>query len=70
MCHIKMSFWDEKEVKRLFQELPFHNVLIEKPCIKCVKNMDLLQELLFYDELITVEYQKHLKDMEEVIGLI
>ena len=42
MCHIKMSFWDEKEVKRLFQELPFHNVLIEKPRIKCVKNMDLL----------------------------
>ena len=65
-----MSFWDEKEVKRLFQELPFHNVLIEKACVKCVKNMDLLQELPFYDELIIVEYQKHLKDMEEVIGLI
>ena len=70
MCHIKMSFWDEKEVKRLFQELPFYNVLIEKPCIKCVKNMNLLQELPFYDELIIVEYRKHLKDMEEVIGLI
>ena len=25
-----MSFWDEKEAKRLFQELPFHNVLNEK----------------------------------------
>ena len=26
-----MSFWDEKEAKSLFQELPFYNVLIEKP---------------------------------------
>ena len=26
-----MSFWDEKEAKRLFQELPFYNVLIKKP---------------------------------------
>ena len=25
-----MSFWDEKEAKRLFQELPFYNVLIKK----------------------------------------
>ena len=31
MCHIKMSFWDEKEAKRLFQELPFYNVLIKEP---------------------------------------
>ena len=29
-----MSFWDEKEAKRLFQELPFYNVLIEKPRIE------------------------------------
>ena len=46
-----MSFWDEKEAKRLFQELPFHNVLIEKPRIKHSKNKDLLHELPFYDEL-------------------
>ena len=26
-----MSFWDEKEAKILFEELPFYNVLIEKP---------------------------------------
>ena len=36
MCHIKMSFWDEKEAKRLFQELLFYNVLIEKPHIACI----------------------------------
>ena len=29
-----MSFGGEKEVKRLFQKLPFYNVLIEKPDIK------------------------------------
>ena len=28
-----MSFWDEKEVKKLFQKLPFY-VLIENPKIK------------------------------------
>ena len=38
-----MSFWDEKEAKKLLQELPFYNTLIEKPRIKCLKNIDLLQ---------------------------
>ena len=37
--HIKMSFWDEKE---LFKELPFYNTFIEKPRIKRFKNIDLL----------------------------
>ena len=32
-----MSFWDEKEAKGLFQELPFYNVLITKPKIKHLK---------------------------------
>ena len=49
MCCIQMSFWDEKEAKILFQELPFYD-LIEKPCIS-VKNIDLLQEVPFYDQL-------------------
>ena len=40
-----MSFRDEKEAKRLFQELPFCNVLIEKPRIKRLKNIVLLHEL-------------------------
>ena len=47
---IKMSFWDEKEAKRLFQKLPFLNIIIEKPRIKDLKNIDLLHELPFYDE--------------------
>ena len=29
-----MSFWNEKEAKGLFQELPFYNTFIEKPYIK------------------------------------
>ena len=46
-----MSFGDQKEAKRLFQKLPFCNVLIEKPRIKRLKNIVLLHELSFYDEL-------------------
>ena len=48
---MKMNFWDEKETKRLFQELPFYNTFIEKPRIKLIKNIDSLHELLFYDGL-------------------
>ena len=48
-----MSFWDKK--KKLFQELPFYNVLIEKPRIKRVKNIELLHELPSYDELSIVK---------------
>ena len=29
----------KKKQKRLFQKLPFYNVLIEKPLIKHLKNM-------------------------------
>ena len=47
MNDIKMNFWDKKEAKRLFQKLPFYNVLIKKPRIKHLKNMDLLHELPF-----------------------
>ena len=46
-----MSFWDEKEAKRLFQKLPLYYVFIKIPRIKHLKNIDLLNELPFYDEL-------------------
>ena len=29
-----MCFWNEKETKILFQELPFYNILIGKPNLK------------------------------------
>ena len=47
----KMSFWNQKAAKGQFRELPFYNTLIEKPHIKRLKNLDLLHELPFYDEL-------------------
>ena len=56
-----MSFWDEKEAKKMFQELPFYNVLIEKPGIKRLKNIDLLHELPFYDELSIVKISQAFK---------
>ena len=31
-----MNFWDEKEAKRLFKELPFYNALIEKVSFKVI----------------------------------
>ena len=34
-----------------FKELPFYNISIDKPIIKRLKNIDLLPELPFYDQL-------------------
>ena len=34
-----------------FKELPFFNLSVEKPKIKRLKNIDLLVELPFYDQL-------------------
>ena len=54
----KMDFWD---AKKLFQILPFHNVLIERPKIKHLSNIELLHELPFYDELRVVKKSNALK---------
>ena len=50
-----MSFWNEKQARKLFQILPFHNTFIEKPEVKKLSNIKLLQELPFYDELNVVK---------------
>ena len=42
---------DYLDRKKLFQILPFYNTFIEKPEIKKISNVKLLQELPFYDEL-------------------
>ena len=68
MVHIKMSFWDEKEAKRLFQELPFH-VLNEKPRIKHSKNKDLLHEFPFYNELSMLKISQVFKIKLKLIKL-
>ena len=45
-------YWD---AKKLFQILTFYNTFIEKPEIKKLSNIKLLQELPFYNELIIVK---------------
>ena len=40
--------WDAKKISQI---LPFYNTFIEKPEIKKLSNMKLLQELQLYDEL-------------------
>ena len=47
-----MSFWD---AKKLFQILPFYNTFIEKPEIKKLSNIKLLQDPPVYDELNVVK---------------
>ena len=56
-----MSFSDEKEAKGLFQKLPFYNIPTEKPRIKHLKNIDLLHELSFYDDLNIKQVSKAFK---------
>ena len=51
----------KKEAKRLFQKLRFYNVLIEKPKIKHLSNIDLLHELSFYNELNIKQISKAFK---------
>ena len=39
------------DVVDCFKELPFYNKHIEKPKLQCLKDIDLLFELPFYEEL-------------------
>ena len=57
----KNDFWNEKEVKKIFQILAFYNVLIEKAKIWYLSNIQLLHELPFYDELSVVKISKVFK---------
>ena len=57
-----MRFWDEKEAKKLFKKPLFYNASIEKPYIKRLNNINLLQELPFYDELNIIKTSKAFKD--------
>ena len=43
------------DVVDYFKELPFYNKYIEKPKIKRLKNIDLLSELPFYEELNVIK---------------
>ena len=57
----KISFWDVKEAKWLFQKLQFYNLFIEKPSIKRLKNINLPHELTFYDKLSIEKISKAFK---------
>ena len=43
------------DVLNYFKELPFYNRYIEKPKIKRLKNIDLLSELPFYEDLNVIK---------------
>ena len=55
------EFLNEKEAKNLFQTLPLYNVLIQKPEIRKLSNIELLHELPFYDELSITEVSRVFK---------
>ena len=38
-----------------FKELPFYNKPVEKPNVKCLKNIDRLAELPFYEQLSVIK---------------
>ena len=46
------------------KELPFYNKYIEKPKIKHLKNIGVLSELPFYEELNVIKQIMHLEDMQ------
>ena len=45
----------------MFQELPFYNALVGKPRVKRVKNIALLHQLPFYEELNIVKKSEAFK---------
>ena len=51
MSKIKFHF----DAVDYFKELPFYNKYIEKPKIKCLKNIDWLAELPFYKQLSIIK---------------
>ena len=61
-----MSFWDGKKI---FQEPPSYNTYIKKSNIQGLKNIGLLQELPFYDELnIYAFYILNIKYLSKAFG--
>ena len=42
------KFESRRDILEYFKKLPFYNKPIEKPKIKCLKNIDLISELPFY----------------------
>ena len=51
----------EKEVQKLFKELPLYGTSIEKPYVKRLNYIDMLCALPFYDELNIAKTSKAFK---------
>ena len=52
---VKKKVKSHPDVVDYFKELPFYNKHIKKPKIKRLKNIDLLSELPFYEELNVIK---------------
>ena len=52
---VKEKIKSYSDVVNYFKELPFYNKHIEKPRVKRLKNIDLLSELPFYEELNVIK---------------
>ena len=56
------------DVADRFQELPLYNKHIEKPKIKLLKEIDLLSELPFYEELKVIKTNHAFKEYASQIS--
>ena len=56
-------------VVKYFKDLPYYNKPIEKPKTKRLKNIDLLSELPFNEELSVIKQIMRLKNMQRVTKL-
>ena len=52
---VQEKIQSHSDVINYFKELPFYNTYIEKPKIKCLKNIDLIFELPLFEELNVVK---------------
>ena len=55
------KFESRPDILEYFKELPFYNKPIKKPKIKRLKNIDLLSELPFYEELTIIKTNRTFK---------
>ena len=56
-----MTISSKNDDVNYFKELPFYNEFIEKPKIKCLKNVVLLAEQPFYEQLNTIKTDQAFK---------
>ena len=69
---VQRKIKSHQDVLNYFKELPFNNRYIEKSKLKHLKNIDLLSELRFYEELNVIKTDQTFKKyaMNHKAGLI